>query len=195
MRFTKKMVLGIALLLGLLSSYSLVWAQSDSEEPNAVISFFWREGCSHCAAEKPFLEALTKNPQIDVKAYEVYYSSANREYLFALGEAMGFETNGVPVTVIGDQVWIGFSEDKVAEMEDAIAVCLETGCADPAEMAGIDASGTVTSMSTGEESEPVEEPGSSFPVWIIVAVVIVIASYFLGVYLRTHKKKTTRKRH
>ena len=196
MRITKKLVLGIAMLIVLLSSfYSIAWAQSDSEQPNAVITFFWRDGCSHCAAEKPFLEALAKNSQIDVNAYEVYYSSANREYLFALGEAMGFETNGVPVTIIGDQVWIGFSDDKLAEMEDAVAVCLETGCVDAGELAGIDTSGTATSMTVGEESEPVEEPGSSFPVWIIVAVVIVVASYFLGVYLRTHKKKASRKRH
>ena len=196
MRLTKNLVLGMALLIILLSSfYSIAWAQSDAEEPDVVITFFWRVGCSHCAAEKPFLQELAdKYPQIDLKGYEVYYNSANREYLFALGEAMDFETSGVPVTVIGDQVWIGYGDDKAAEIESVIETCLVSGCPDAGEAAGIDTGGLVTSL--GEEETANEEEASlSFPVWIVAAVVIVVGSYFLGAYLRTHKKKTNRKRH
>ena len=191
MRFTKKIILGMALLIGLLSSfYSVGWAQSSSDGSDVVITFFWREGCSHCAAEKPFLQELAdKFPQIDLKAYEVYYSSANRDYLLALGDAMGFEASGVPVTIIGDQVWIGFGDEKALEIESAVEVCLVSGCPDVGEQMGIDKSDTLLSM------EVVEEESSSFPVWIIPAAAIILLSYAVGVYQRKKKMKSSRKKH
>ena len=179
MRRIKRIVM-ISIVAGI--ALAAVWvnglAQTDSAEPEVVIAFFWRDGCSHCAAEKPFLRELTdQNPQVVLKDYEVYYNMDNREYMIALGEAMGFETDGVPVTVIGDQVWIGYDEAVREEIESAVAAGLETGCPAPADANDIDADGTIVSPDVAG----VEEEQSSFPVWIIIVVaLIVLSSYIVG---------------
>ncbi len=166
-----------------------VLAQEEPRQPEVVITFFWREGCSHCAAEKPFLQDLAAQyPQIDLKAYEVYYNDANREYLYALGEVMGFETTGVPVTVIGDQVWTGFSDDDKGALQAAVENCLISGCSDPAEKFGLDLSGTASTWEAAEENRD-----SGFTWWVIAAIAVVVLSYVLGMVLRKKKEPVKKK--
>ncbi len=165
-----------------------VLAQQEPTQPEVVITFFWREGCSHCAAEKPVLQELaTQNPQINLKAYEVYYDNANREYLYALGEALGFETTGVPVTVIGEQVWVGFGAEDEAAIRTAVENCLASGCPDPSEKFSLDLSGTTVSLETEAQSKNTPSQW-----WIIAAVMVFTGSYALGVALR--KNKTVKKK-
>lgn len=165
-----------------------VLAQQEPRQPEVVITFFWREGCSHCAAEKPVLQELAaQNPQISLKAYEVYYDTVNREYLYALGEALGFETTGVPVTVIGEQVWIGFGAEDEAAIRTAVENCLASGCPDLSEKFGLDLSGTTVSLETETQSK-----NTSSLWWIIAAVMVFAGSYALGVALR--KNKTVKKK-
>ena len=168
-----------------------VLAQSDSDDPEVVITFFWRDGCSHCAEEKPFLlELADKYPQIVLKGYEVYTNLENREYFFAIGENIGFEANAVPVTIIGDHVWIGYGETVGEEIEAAVAACLDSGCVDPAIVNNIDTSNTDVSFGVSEP-EVIEEENSSFPVWIITVLLLVVFSYFVG---RTKAKSKTKKK-
>ena len=167
-------------------------AQSDSDDPAVVVTFFWREGCSHCAEEKPFLqELIAQYPQIDLRAYEVYDSQANLDYLFGLGGAMGFETTGVPVTVIGDQSWVGFSDAIGAQLSAVVAACSIDGCADPAEKYALDTSGTVRSLEAAPESESKTSPF----VWVLAVLAFLLIAYGVGALLRSAKKKPTRKRH
>ena len=178
-------------------------AQSDADDPAVVITFFWREGCSHCAEEKPFLQDLmAQNPQIDLRAYEVYDSQQNLDYLFALGDAMGFETSGVPVTVIGDQAWVGFSDAIGAELSAAVAACSADGCGDPGDRYGLDTNGIVRSLQDlgGSGSQPsVKAP---VPVWVWGLGVVALLLVFYGVGALLHNtrkkpasKKPARKRH
>jgi glutaredoxin len=189
--------LGIGLLL-IGAVYGGAAAQSDADDPAVVITFFWREGCSHCADEKPFLQALmVQNPRIDLRAYEVYDSRQNLDYLFALGGAMGFETSGVPVTVIGGQAWVGFSEEIGAELSAAVAACSTDGCGDPADQYGLDTSGTVLSLQDlgGSESQPSVKAPVPVWVWGLGVVALLLISYGVGALLRNTRKKPARKRH
>lgn len=167
-----------------------VFAQSDENSPQVVINFFWREGCSHCADETPVLQGLVeKYPQVELKAYEVSQTSANLDYFFALGNALGFATDGVPVTIIGDQVWTGYIDSYAAEMETALTTCMTSGCPDPSDALSIDKSKTIQSLE-GSETEK-----SSFPIWIIFAVAVVFLSYGFGVFLRKRQKQHVSKKH
>jgi thiol-disulfide isomerase/thioredoxin len=48
------------------------------------------EGCPHCEEEIPFLQELAvKFPQVTINGFEVGSHSGNREYFYALGDAMG----------------------------------------------------------------------------------------------------------
>lgn len=88
---------------------------------------FWGDGCPHCAAEKEWLEGVQEDhPTLTVTAYEVWYDEANRRRFVAAGERLGFEPTGVPTTIIGDRVWVGFSDQTAEEIETTIEV-LEAG--------------------------------------------------------------------
>ena len=194
----KPILLIAFLVVALLVVYGGAAAQSDADDPAVVITFFWREGCSHCAEEKPFLQNLmAQNPQIDLRAYEVYDSQQNLDYLFALGDAMGFETSGVPVTVIGDQAWVGFSDAIGAELSAAVAACSADGCGDPGDRYGLDTSGTVRSLKelSGSGGQPnVKAP---VPVWVwgLGVVALLLVFYGVGALLHNARKKPARKRH
>lgn len=75
------------------------------------IHLFYGDGCPHCAHEKEFLEEYLKDVD-DVKLYkyEVWYDSDNQELLSEVQEKLNNKQSGVPYTVIGDKVIIGYSE-------------------------------------------------------------------------------------
>jgi glutaredoxin len=197
MRVKRKPIFIIAaLIVALLAVYGSAAAQSTQDAPAVVITFFWREGCSHCAEEKPFLqELMAQYPQIDLRAFEVYDSQANLDYLFALGDAMGFETSGVPVTVIGGQSWVGYNEEIGAELSAAVAACSVDGCGDPADQFGLDTSGTVRSLEAADETTAEAESATSPFIWVLAVLALLLVAYGVGALLRQAKKKSARKRH
>jgi thiol-disulfide isomerase/thioredoxin len=189
-RWMKKLFLISVLVIGLVLSIPRgISAQGDSGEPALVITFFWGDGCPHCADEEPFLqELISQYPQIQLNEYEVYNSSENRDYLYSFGDAMGFEVTGIPVTIIGDQYWSGFGDNTAAEITSAVESCIQTGCSDPAVKLGL------TSPGVNPASQ---DSGNNIPSWVwgvIGTVAIVLAAFGIGSLLRKPKKKDTRKR-
>lgn len=82
------------------------------------LTLFWGDGCPHCAAEKEWLAtAMQDHPGLTVRQYEVWYDEANRRLLENTAAEMGFEASGVPVTIVGDQHWIGWSDGIRDEIE------------------------------------------------------------------------------
>ncbi len=103
----------------------------DSREGTAVVYLFWGIGCPHCEAEKKFLAELKQtSPGLEIRDYEVLYTSRNRELLSALLKTHGMQASGVPITFIGRQVFRGFSVQTKETIERAIAECRGKGCPD-----------------------------------------------------------------
>lgn len=92
-----------------------------NQEPSddtVVLTLFWGDGCPHCADEKAWLEeAEDEYPDLEVQQYEVWYDEDNRALLIETAEEMGFEPSGVPVTIVGDRHWIGWSDAVRDEIE------------------------------------------------------------------------------
>lgn len=87
----------------------------------AELVLFWGDGCPHCAAEKEWLETAAQHyPLLQITMYEVWYDEANQRLLEGMAARMGFEASGVPVTIVGDRYWIGWSESLRPEVEAAI---------------------------------------------------------------------------
>ncbi len=192
MRLAKNTTLTALLVCGLLAAaVSTVLAQDNPHEPEVAITIFWREGCPHCEEEIPFLQELAVEfPQVTLYDYEVGSHSGNREYFFALGDAMGFDTTGVPVTVIGDQYWIGYDEATGAAIRNVVEGYLNTGAGDPAERWGIDLANTTRALNETQANNL----GSA--VWIGAAFALVALSYVLGVILGKKKSAAAKsKRH
>ncbi len=96
-----------------------------------VIYFFWGEGCPHCAAAKPILQAMVdENPQLVLKSFEVYNDPASQEIFKRMTDAYGFEPRAVPTIMVADRYWEGFNDSVEAEIKSTIATCLSTGCTD-----------------------------------------------------------------
>ena len=108
---------------GMAANPTAVAAEEGTEAVTLVL--FHGEGCPHCAEERAFLAGLaTRYPDLVIEQHEVWYDQANRALLRATADRLGFEASGVPVTVIGDRVWIGFGDGTATEIEAAVADAL-----------------------------------------------------------------------
>jgi thiol-disulfide isomerase/thioredoxin len=102
-----------------------VWAAS-----KVPVYLFWGDGCPHCAKEKPFLEEMAKRLPIELRLYEVWHNEANLQKMKDMAVAMDFEANGVPVTIVGTQHWIGYTDQIGEQIEEAVQFCIDNGCPD-----------------------------------------------------------------
>ena len=98
------------------------------------IYFFRGEGCSHCAAEEPFLQHLVNDvyhEKINIHEYEIWYDENNAAMAEHFAEGYGQTPGGVPMTFIGTHFITGFSEDRSQEFIDAIEEEIANGPVDP----------------------------------------------------------------
>ncbi len=133
----KKIFFTIILTLGFLVYPFSVFAQG-AEKLN--IYFFWGEGCSHCAAEKPFLDQMVrKYGQVEIKDFELYKHPENVRLVEKVAEELNARVSGIPFTVIGDKYFIGFDDTlSPGRIEDQISYCLTNTCSDSvAEIVGV----------------------------------------------------------
>lgn len=95
------------------------------------IYLFWGDGCPHCAAAEPFLEELTQRyPNVELRAYEVWYVRENQQVFTDMAAAFGFQPQGVPTIFIGERYWVGFSEHSGQDIEAVVSACVQNGCKD-----------------------------------------------------------------
>jgi hypothetical protein len=99
------------------------------------VYLFWGEGCAHCEQERQFLARLGHDePRLLIREYEVLRNKGNRELMTGLMEQQGKQPVGVPVTFIGERLFIGFS-DRVRDLIlTAVKECKTTPCIDPVEL-------------------------------------------------------------
>jgi len=124
-------------------------AAAEGDEVELVL--FWGDGCPHCAAEKEWLADIEDEyPGLTITAYEVWYDEANRQKFVETGERLGFEPSGVPTTIIGDRVWVGFSDQTADEIETIIEVLGAGGAASRSTTAGGSSSARIDVPLVGE---------------------------------------------
>jgi glutaredoxin len=111
----------LLLLAGLLST-SPDSAAAESSPDGVELILFWGDGCPHCEAEREWLEQAEKEyPDLTVSEHEVWYDEDNRALMLEMADELGFEASAVPTTIVGEQVWIGFSDPIRAEIEQVLA--------------------------------------------------------------------------
>ncbi|WP_026841260.1 glutaredoxin family protein [Citrifermentans bremense] len=101
-------------------------ARAAASELSATLYFFWGVGCPHCTKAKPFLEELKrKYPTLRIESYEVLEKRENIPLLVAMARARHKEATGVPVFIIGQEMFSGFSAETAAEVEQAVRLALQ----------------------------------------------------------------------
>ena len=91
-------------------------------DPDADLVLFWGDGCPNCAAEEVWLATVEEqHPDLEIARYEVWDDPANQELFAAEGERLGFTAGSVPTTIIGERVWIGWTDQIEQDIAGAIA--------------------------------------------------------------------------
>jgi hypothetical protein len=114
----------VGLLLVAWLALPMAWAQgvgTATESTPVSLYFFWGDGCPVCATQKEFHVAVLENfPNVVIYDYEVYYVPTNRPFMEAMAAAYGRTVSGVPMTFIGDEAWVGFSQVIAQQMVASI---------------------------------------------------------------------------
>ncbi len=115
----KKIIKYLFLFILFFTSITLV------EAKDATMHFFYGEGCPHCAKEKEFLKEMeVKYPDLEIKRYEVYNNSENKDLMNTYKQKLYVTGMGVPFTVVGDSYVYGYSEIYNEKIENMIREAL-----------------------------------------------------------------------
>ena len=91
------------------------------EDDTITLYLFHGDGCPHCAEEIKFLNSIEgKYDNLEIVKYEVWYNEENSELLNKVKESLEITANGVPTTIIGDTVIIGYGSGTGSKIERAI---------------------------------------------------------------------------
>jgi hypothetical protein len=97
------------------------------------VFLFWGEGCAHCDEERQFFAELRRNEsRLQVREYEVLKNRKNLELLTQMMKSSGKGASGVPVTFIGNRLFVGFSSHIRDMMVKTINECKSVPCGQPA---------------------------------------------------------------
>ena len=84
---------------------------ASSKERLVNIYFFHSSTCSHCNSEIKLLDSIEKKyKNVKIYRYEVHEDNNKLKYE-SVCEYFDIKSGGVPVTVIGDTVYTGYSEN------------------------------------------------------------------------------------
>ena len=95
---------------------------------------FYGDGCPHCADEKEFLDSIDdKYPNLEIIKNEVWYNDENSLLLDKLEKELKITRSGVPTTIIGEEVIVGYNYATASKIERAINYYLENEYVDVVE--------------------------------------------------------------
>lgn len=108
-------------LMVLVLSFCFIVPVSAKENDQITLYLFYGDTCPHCAAEKEFLNEIKDDyDNFEIVQYEVWKDADNQALLSKVREELEIQRNGVPVTIIGDTVMVGWSEALEGKIERAI---------------------------------------------------------------------------
>ncbi len=119
-------LLACLLLVALVSPVAPAEAsQSEAPDPPPLV-LFWGDGCPHCEAEWEFLDGLSSDfPDLEIIGYEVWHNDVNQGIMTELLAERGEEPSGVPTTLFGDEMWVGFSDSVARQIEGAVQAAFD----------------------------------------------------------------------
>ena len=129
----KKLIFVILLLLVIIPSNILALSDSyvdraykytgNSIEENKVnLYLFHGAECPHCEAERNWLKEIEKKYKdyLNIYYFEIWHNDDNVEIMKKVQEEYSVEKNVIPLTVIGDKYYLGFSTSISSSIENTI---------------------------------------------------------------------------
>ena len=132
----KKIILFLVLLLlpvccfALSDSYKDVISDiTDTEIEEGKINLYLFHGreCPHCEEEREFLKKIESKYKdyLNIYYFEVWHSDENLELMNKVIEKFGITKKSVPLTIIGEEYFIGYSKTIGSKIENKIKECAE----------------------------------------------------------------------
>jgi glutaredoxin len=120
-----------AILVALTTLFMALPVSAKTESSAVNVYLFWGQGCPHCAKAKPFLENLaSSSANIHLYTYEIYYNSQNQKLLQETSQKLNIQTSGVPLIIIGDKPFVGYSEAYSSAIQSRTGQCTQQQCPD-----------------------------------------------------------------
>lgn len=114
----KKLILAGALVFAGLVCFAFI----GMARANNNITVYYSPTCPHCHHALEYInnELIPKNPQISVSEINVTENENNLKKFKRAVKKCGFESGGVPIIVIGEKCWQGYSDTVRDEMTGII---------------------------------------------------------------------------
>lgn len=83
---------------------------------------FYGDGCPYCERELAFLEQIYPEYQsyFNLYAFEIWNNQENKEFLNQVATLLDTKAGSIPYLVIGNEVIIGFNEERQTIIQDKI---------------------------------------------------------------------------
>ncbi len=94
---------------------------AEAGDTTVEITLWYGRECPKCEDELEWLDEMALDHDLDVTTYEVWHDTANQELFRRAGDELGFDAGSVPVTVIDERVWIGWTDAIAQDVADGIA--------------------------------------------------------------------------
>ena len=95
---------------------------TEIEENKINLYLFHGAECPHCEEEREWLQSIEEDYKDSVNIYyfEVWHDKTNNEYMSKIKEILEISRNGVPLTIVGDKYYIGFSDTIGSQIENQL---------------------------------------------------------------------------
>ena len=120
--------------VALLTVVSAFWMPARAQGNEPVVYVFWGQSCPYSQRVMTYIKKMRKaDPKLRVQDYEVEGNPANAAAHERVLERIGITGVSVmPVTIVGENVLIGFASDDIsgARIEGFVDQCRIFGCPD-----------------------------------------------------------------
>lgn len=100
---------------------------ADIDNNKINLYLFHGAECPHCAEEREWLEKITDEYKdyVNIYTYEVWHDKDNSNLMKEVKEKFEVSRDAVPLTIIGEKYYIGFSDTISSQMENTIKEYIE----------------------------------------------------------------------
>ena len=100
---------------------------SNIEDGKINLYLFYGQECPHCEEERIWLDNIIKeyDNKINVYYFEVWHNDENVIIMNKAKEKLEITSNNIPLTIISDKYYVGFSDTVASRIEENIKESLE----------------------------------------------------------------------
>ena len=100
---------------------------SNIEDDKINLYLFYGQECPHCEEERIWLDKIIKeyDNKINVYYFEVWHNDENVIIMNKAKEKLEITSNNIPLTIISDKYYVGFSDTVASRIEENIKESLE----------------------------------------------------------------------